>query len=238
MHYPPYWLTGDTDIHEKHARLMADCWAQDLPIMLNSEVHPEQGVTEITLFAPDHPGLFSRVAGAFASVGAVIVDAKIFTTAEGMALDVFWVQDREDSAIAEKSKLQRLSKILNDTLSGKYRPHEVLKDKRKKAPKREVAFKVPSVILFDNDASSNSTLIEVTTRDRPGLLHELTWALFGCGLSITSAHVTTYGEEAVDTFYVRDAFGLKITNQGKLDKIRTALLTVLEETDLARNAAA
>ena len=238
MHYPPYWLTGDTDIHEKHARLMADCWVQDLPIMLDSEVHPEQGVTEITLFAPDHPGLFSRVAGAFASAGAVIVDAKIFTTAEGMALDIFWVQDREDNAITEKSKLRRLSKILNETLSGKHRPHEVLKDKRKKAPKREAAFKVPSVILFDNDASSNSTLIEVTTRDRPGLLHELTWALFGCGLSITSAHVTTYGEEAVDTFYVRDAFGLKITNQGKLDKIRTALLTVLEETDLARNAAA
>jgi [protein-PII] uridylyltransferase len=228
MHYPPYWLAGDADQHEKHARFIAESWAQGgAPFYMKREVHEARGVTEVTLFAPDHAGLFARVAGAFASIGANIVDAKIFTTSDGMALDMFLVQNSEGGALADEKKLERLSEILRKTLEGRHRPHIVLAGKRK-LPKREEAFTVSSQVMFDNDASNTATVIEVTARDRPGLLHDLTWALFENGVSINSAHITTYGEEAIDTFYVRDAFGLKITGEEKLRRIRKVLLEALD----------
>ncbi|MGK2871855.1 MAG: [protein-PII] uridylyltransferase [Alphaproteobacteria bacterium] len=228
MHYPPYWLAGDTDLHEKHARFIADAWAHDgAPFYMKREVDEARGVTEVTLFAPDHAGLFARVAGAFSSIGANIVDAKIFTTSDGMALDMFLVQNTEGGALAEEKKLKRLSEILRKTLEGGHRPHIVLAGKQK-LPKREQAFTVSSNVMFDNDASNTTTLIEVTARDRPGLVHDLTWALFENGVSINSAHITTYGEEAIDTFYVRDAFGLKITSKEKLKRIENVILDALD----------
>ncbi len=228
MHYPPYWLAGDADLHEKHARFIAGAWANGgAPFYMKREVDEARGVTEVTLFAPDHAGLFARVAGAFSSIGANIVDAKIFTTSDGMALDMFLVQNTEGGALAEEKKLERLSEILRKTLEGGHRPHIVLAGKRK-LPKREQAFTVSSQVMFDNDASNTATMIEVTARDRPGLLHDLTWALFENGVSINSAHITTYGEEAIDTFYVRDAFGLKITSKEKLRRIKNAILEALD----------
>ncbi len=227
MHYPPYWLSGDVDLHEKHARFVMEARASGGPFHMKYEVDTARGVTEITLFAPDHAGLFARVAGAFASIGANIVDAKIFTTSDGMALDMFLVQDMEGGALAEEKKLLRLSEILHKTLEGRHRPHIVLAGKQKR-PKREQAFTVRSQVMFDNEASNTTTMIEVTARDRPGLLHDLTWALFENGVSINSAHVTTYGEEAIDTFYVRDAFGLKITSEEKLKRIQKVLLEALD----------
>ncbi len=227
MHYPPYWLAGDADLHEKHARFVMDARAKGGPFHMKYEIDTARGVTEVTLFAPDHAGLFARVAGAFASIGANIVDAKIFTTSDGMALDMFLVQDAEGGALTEEKKLQRLSEILHKTLEGRHRPHIVLAG-RQKRPKREQAFTVRSQVLFDNEASNTTTMIEVTARDRPGLLHDLTWALFENGVSINSAHVTTYGEEAIDTFYVRDAFGLKITSEEKLRRIKNVLLEALD----------
>ena len=228
MHYPPYWLAGDVDLHEKHARFIVESWGNSgAPLHMKCEVHEARGVTEVTLYAADHAGLFARVAGAFSSIGANIVDAKIFTTSDGMALDMFLVQNTEGGALAEEKKLDRLSEILRKTLEGGHRPHVVLAGKRK-LPKREEAFTVSSQIMFDNDASNTTTMIEVTARDRPGLLHDLTWALFENGVSINSAHITTYGEEAIDTFYVRDAFGLKITAEEKLRRIRNLLLEVLD----------
>ncbi len=228
MHYPPYWLAGDVDLHEKHARFIAAAWVNaGAPFHMKREVNEARGVTEVTLFAPDHAGLFARVAGAFSSMGANIVDAKIFTTSDGMALDMFLVQNTEGGALAEEKKLERLPEILRKTLEGGHRPHVVLAGKRK-LPKREQAFTVSSQVIFDNDASNTTTMIEVTARDRPGLLHDLTWALFENGVSINSAHITTYGEEAIDTFYVRDAFGLKITSQEKLRRIRNVLLEALD----------
>jgi len=228
MHYPPYWLAGDADLHEKHARFIANAWAASgAPFHMKCEVHEARGVTEVTLFAPDHAGLFARVAGAFASIGATIVDAKIFTTSDGMALDMFLVQNTEGGALSDPKKIERLSGILRKTLEGGHHPHIVLAGKRK-LPKREEAFRVSSQIVFDNDASNTATMIEVTARDRPGLLHDLTWTLFENGVSINSAHITTYGEEAIDTFYVRDAFGLKITSEEKIRRVRNALLEALD----------
>jgi [protein-PII] uridylyltransferase len=82
-------------------------------------------------------------------------------------------------------------------------------------------------VLIDNSASHVHTVIEVNALDRAGLLYDITQAISGAGLSIASAQITTYGERAVDVFYVKDVFGLKITHEGKREKIRDQILGAL-----------
>jgi [protein-PII] uridylyltransferase len=72
-------------------------------------------------------------------------------------------------------------------------------------------------------------VIEINGRDRPGLLYTITNVLTKLSLQISSALVTTYGERAVDVFYVKDAFGMQVTHKGKLEQIRTALRKSLED---------
>ena len=89
------------------------------------------------------------------------------------------------------------------------------------------AIHVPPRVVIDNYASNTYTVLEVNGRDRPGLLHDVTAAISDQGLQIGSAHVTTYGVRAVDVFYVKDVFGLKVENDRKLTALRDALLGAL-----------
>jgi [protein-PII] uridylyltransferase len=93
------------------------------------------------------------------------------------------------------------------------------------------AIHVPPRVVVDNRASNTHTVLEVNGRDRPGLLHDVTAAISQQGLQIASAHVTTYGVRAVDVFYVKDVFGLKIENERKLKQLREALLAALVNPD-------
>ncbi|MCG8690082.1 MAG: [protein-PII] uridylyltransferase [Minwuiales bacterium] len=227
--YDAYWLSADTETHARHARIMREADRNERPLTIETRVDRFQAVTEVTVYTADHPGLFGRIAGAMAISGASIVDAKIFTTTDGMALDTFFIQDMEGNAFAQSGKLAKLSSAIEQTLSGSLRPQQRLSDQTSSYPLRTRIFTVEPVVLIDNNASNSWTVIEVNGRDRPGLLHDLTWTLFRLSLSIGSARIATYGERAVDVFYVRDMFGLKVTHAGKLKKIerelRDALMT-------------
>jgi [protein-PII] uridylyltransferase len=174
----------------------------------------------------DHPGIFSRLAGALALVGANVVDARTYTTSDGYVTAVFWVQD-SDGAPYEKSRLTRLRSMISKTLKGDLVAREELQS-RGKIKKRERDFNVPTVITFDNTGSDIYTIIEVDTRDRLGLLHDLTKTLSTNNISIASAVIATYGEQAVDVFYVKDLFGLKLHSVSKQNKIRAALMEAIE----------
>ena len=85
---------------------------------------------------------------------------------------------------------------------------------------------------FDNEASTTATVVEVEGLDRQGFLYDVTQALFESGLSISSSIVATYGERAIDVFYVRDGFGHKITHPERLKSVEARLLKVLSEEAL------
>jgi [protein-PII] uridylyltransferase len=228
--YPPYWLAFDTETHARHARLMRRADQGAAPITIESRVDHSRAVTEVTIFAGDHPGLFSRIAGAIALSGADIVDAKIFTTTDGMAIDTFWIQDPNGGAFDSADRLDRMSTRIEQTLAGSLRPtQELAKKFETQAKSRTRVFSVPPRVFLDNEASRTHTVIEVSGRDRPGLLHELTRTLTGLNLQIASAHVSTYGETAVDVFYVKDVFGLKVSHDGKVEQIREALTAALSD---------
>ncbi len=226
--YPSYWLGFDPESIERHARMIRDAKQRDAPLTVHAEPLPARAVTEVVVYTADHAGLFSRIAGALAIAGASIVDARIHTLTDGMALDTFWIQDANGGPYDAPHRLARLSSLIEQALSGRLRlASEIRKATRSLIPARMRAIHVPPRVVVDNRASNRHTVVEVNGRDRPGLLHDVTSAISAQGLQIASAHVTTYGVRAVDVFYVKDVFGMKVENERKLNQLRNALLEAL-----------
>jgi len=232
--YASYWLSFDSETHVRHALIVRESELRAAPLTVETLPLPSRAVTEVTVYTTDHAGLFSRIAGALAVAGASIVDARIHTMTNGMALDTFWVQDAADGTFDAPHRLARLSSLVEQALAGRLdMAAEIARVSRSVLGRRMRAIHVPPRVVIDNRASNTHTVIEINGRDRPGLLHDVTDAISNQGLQIASAHITTYGVRAVDVFYVKDVFGLKINSERKLAELRTALLGVLTRAEEA-----
>ncbi|MEM6663976.1 MAG: [protein-PII] uridylyltransferase [Pseudomonadota bacterium] len=231
-HAAHYWLGLDTRTH----KILADLGRSigDAPIASKFLPDETRDATKACLHMSDHPGIFARMAGAFAIAGANVVDARSYTTNDGMATSVFWLQDRDGKPYAS-SRLSRLSKTIERTLKGEVIARNEIEE-RTKIKARESRFTVPTRIVFDNEASDLFTVIEVNARDRLGLLHELTRTTADLNLNIVSAIIATYGEHAVDVFYVKDLFGHKIRSKAKMALIERRLIEAVEGTRAHRRA--
>jgi [protein-PII] uridylyltransferase len=205
-HYAPYWQGLSTDTQLAFAQLLHGIKDDEIRIDLHPE--PTRDATRACFALADHPGIFSRLAGALALVGANVVDARTYTSKDGYATAVFWVQDAEGKPY-EIARLPRLRGMIEKTLRGEVMPREALAD-RDKVKKRDREFRFPTHIIFDNEGSEIYTIIEVDTRDRPGLLYDLTRTMAANNIYIASAVIATYGAQVVDVFYVKDMFGLKL----------------------------
>ncbi|BBK34807.1 UTP--GlnB (protein PII) uridylyltransferase GlnD [Stella humosa] len=235
--YPAYWLGLDVDTQARHARIIRSAEREGRALTVDTRVDPARGVTDVTIYTADHPGLFSRIAGALAVAGANIVDARIHTLANGMALDSFAVQDATGGTFDRPDRLARLAVMVEQSLDGRLSPTAELRRPVPFAPATRSLALAPRV-LVDNSASTNHTVIEVNGRDRPGLLADLTRALTRQGVQIATARISTYGEKVVDVFYVKDVFGLKVEKEAKIKAIRTALLAVFGNAEAEGAAAA
>ncbi len=223
-HYGPYWQGLSTAAHVVFAGMLRNLPNDEVRIDLHPD--PDRDATRACFAMADHPGLFSRMAGALALVGANVVDARTYTSKDGYATAIFWVQDAEGHPY-EVSRLPRLRNMIGRTLRGEVVARDALKD-RDKIKKREQAFRVPTSITFDNEGSEIYTIIEVDTRDRPGLLHDLTRTLANNNVYIASAVIATFGEQVVDTFYVKDMFGLKFHTEAKQRSLERKLREAME----------
>jgi len=224
--YPYFWLSFDPETQAGLARLMREADRTSAPLTVKSRVDLARAITEVVVYTADHPGLFSRLAGALALAGANVLDARILTMSNGMALDSFWIQDRNGGAFDRGDKLAKLSVLFEHVLRGKLNPRLELSVSAGGGP-RTRSFPVPPRVLFDNKASATHTLTELNGRDRPGLLYEVTRAMTGLNLQISRAKISTFGEKVVDVFYVKDLFGHKIDDERRLEQIRTRLVEVL-----------
>jgi [protein-PII] uridylyltransferase len=220
-----YWIAEPVDVLEANARQVVAAGERELSI--EASVDPDRGATLVTVYAADHPGLFYRIAGAIHLAGGSIIDARIHTTRDGMALDNFLVQDPFGKPFDEASRLKRLSAGIEDALTNRARLTERLAAKPLPRP-RANAFPIAPNVLIDNHASNRFTVIEVNARDRPALLYALAFGLFQSKVTIHSAHIATYGERAVDTFYVTDLLGAKIAAPARLKALEKRLLEAAE----------
>ena len=242
LHYPAYWLKVDLQQKVAHARFLRAAAQEGKSLATTVSFPAARGVTELIVVAPDHPWLLSIIAGACAVAGANIVDAQIFTTTDGRALDTIAVSREFEHDEDEARRATRIANSIEKALRGDLRLPEVVA-KRAPAKPRLKAFAVQPEVTVNNGWSNRYTMVEVTGLDRPGLLFELTATLSKLNLNIASAHVATFGERVVDVFYVTDLFGAKITSPTRHATIKRALIGLLSPahdttTEPAKGAAA
>mgnify|MGYP000865016821 CR=1 FL=1 len=227
LHYSAYLLAVDLDDQVRHAEFIREAEAQKKPLATMVKPHTFEAVTEVTVFAPDHPRLLSVIAGACSAAGANIVDAQIFTTTHGRALDTILIGREFDFDEDERRRAERIGRLIEDVLSGKTYLPEII-EKRARPRRSTRAFRVEPRVEIGNALSNRFSVVEIKGLDRPGLLSELTETLSDLSLDIASAHITTFGEKVIDTFYVTDLTGQKIVSPDRLDAICRALLETLE----------
>ena len=228
-HYPPYWQGLHVTAHVEFAQMLRDLDRAKDPSEVQLNLHPDEvrDATRICFATTDHPGIFARIVGALALVGANVVDARSYTTKDGYVTDTFWIQDAEGHPF-EAARLPRLRDMILKTLQGKVIAREAFKSKDK-IKKRERAFRVPTHITFDNEGSDIYTIIEVDTRDRPGLLHDLARTFAANNVYVANAVIATYGEQVVDAFYVKDMFGLKYHSESKQKSLEAKLRKAIKD---------
>ena len=227
QHYENYLLAVDLADQLRHAEFIreADVAGNKLATMVKT--HQFEAVTEITVLAQDHPRLLSVIAGACAGAGGNIVDAQIFTTSDGRALDTILISREFDRDEDERRRAERVGRLIEDVLSGKSWLPEMI-EKRTKPRRGAKVFKIPPRAEIRNTLSNRFSVIEVEGLDRPGLLSEITGTLSDLSLDIASAHITTFGEKVIDTFYVTDLTGQKIDSPARIATIRNRLMAALE----------
>ena len=171
-----------TDEHLRHALIVGRADAERAPLAVDFRIDEFRARTEMLLYAADHPGLFMKVAGALALSGVSIVDAHIFTTIDGMALDTLGFQDADDrgSPSTDPARLGRIRDNIEKALRGEIWLEKALAGRRC-LPKRADVFEVEPRVLIDNTASRTHSVIEVNGRDRPGLLFDLAKTLKDLG---------------------------------------------------------
>jgi [protein-PII] uridylyltransferase len=188
----------------------------------------EEGATRLSVFAPDRPGLFYRICAALAAAGANIVGARIHTARDGMALDNLLVQDGRGRPYSDKRLRARLIRTTAAALTTE-QPAAV------PLPPRSQPFAVAPSVAIAERASRRTTVVEVNASDRPGLLAALAGAIFRLGHVVHSAHIATYGERAVDVFYLTRSDGKKL-GAGEIEPLRAALLHAAAVSPDARAA--
>jgi [protein-PII] uridylyltransferase len=237
--YPAYWLKVDLAHKLAHAKFVRAAEADGKTLATSAVFDTERGVTELTVLAPDHPWLLSIIAGACAMANANIVDAQIYTTTDGRALDTISLSREFDREEDEERRAARIADSIEKALRGELRLPDVVT--KRSAPKGRIrAFALEPSVTINNQWSHRYTMVEVTGLDRTGLLFELTASLSKLNLNITSAHVATFGERVVDVFYVTDLMGAQITSPTRQAAIKRALIPLfaVAEPDVTSTKAA
>jgi [protein-PII] uridylyltransferase len=144
----------------------------------------------------------------------------VFTTDEGVAVDVFEVEGVYEAEVGEP-RWREFRSVLRKAVEGRISLEHRVADKRARYPAPRSAVEV--TVTEDNDASDYSTVIEVGAPDRIGLLYDITRALADLTLDVHLAKVSTYADRVVDAFYVRDALGRKVTEEMQVGEIVSAI---------------
>lgn len=231
-----YWSAFNVAEHKHHADMIAETESAPKGMRTNACLHmiPDKfrSATELVCYQQDRPGLFASITGACAMANVSIVDARISTTRDGMALEVMRLRESSpnedgEGALLDRHRIrdlrQRIEAVMEEAV---LRPFPA-KDRRMSRRVSRQAFAVAKKVCIDNNASQERSVIEISALDRPGLLHSLAWALFELGLDVVSAHVATFGELAEDVFYVREQDGSKIESRARQQSVRERLLRAL-----------
>ena len=231
--YDSYWATFNLSSVVNHYEIFTSMKIYSKKLMIYLSNDSKLKATELLVITPDHHGLFSLISGLVASSGFDIVNAKIITRSDGYALDTFFIQNKDKNPITEEHIKKRLIKTITLGLEGNYDIEKALKIRWEETPARFRAVKAPVRVNIDNKTSNEYTVLEVKCKNVPAVLYRITKMITSLGFQINTANVSTYGDRVVDIFYIKDAFGSKVDDFSTMEKVKSSILKILEETDPA-----
>ena len=228
LSYQNYLLSVPLEDQVRHARFIRSADQEGKLFATAVRTHAFHDITEIIILAPDHPRLLSIIAGACAATGGNIADAQIYTMNDGRALDTILLNRAFADDADELRRAATIGKLIEEVLSGRKRLPDVLAS-RNHQQRHAKAFSVPTHVSVSNKLSNVFTVIEIECLDRTGLLADVTQTLSEMSLDIQTARISTFGEKVIDSFYVTDLVGAKITNENRQAAIVERMKAVLEE---------
>lgn len=220
-----YWVSSTEEDRFRHAAFVRQAFERDRKTAVGIRVDRRRMASEVMIWTPDRDRFFTDIAAGFALRGADIVGASIHTTTTGQIFDIFYVQDaggqpygREDPVLRDE-----LVGFLTRVAAGEEHVHY---DDRARPKRRDAAFEVTPHLMISNEITEHATVIEASGRDRPGLLAELSEAIFRHELALHFAQIDGYGERATDVFYVTHK-GDRLVNETLVETIRAELMDIL-----------
>ena len=226
------------DLELAHAFMSRQVTGEDNLLTPEVDWHnePDRGGNSVTICTWDRAGLFSKITGSFSAAGLNILSAQIFTRADGIALDTFFVTDARTGNLADRSQREEFQRVLNKVLAGEDVPLKTLIARHRNTRPLYQAYtgeRMPTLIQFDNEASETRTVIEIETEDRVGLLYAISETLAALELDISAAKICTEKGAAIDIFYIHEAGGGKIIAPERKKKIENKLRQAIHALDTA-----
>ncbi len=217
-----YFLRHTADEIAWHTEAILKSTAKTLPLVL---VRNGRGGTEVFVYAKDQEFLFAATTSVLGRLGLTIMDSRIITADNGMTLDSYVVHEMYQSGPCDEDRLEEISSSLHQALMSPGRARQV--DTR--MPRRQLKhFPLKTEVSFGEDPHNRRTIIDVVTRDRPGLLARMGWALADCKVRLQNAKIATFGERAEDIFYVTDTHNQPL-HPSRFEEIRKAVIEAVDE---------
>ena len=227
-------IKHDLELAHEFMRLQLDPEKPGLAPVVRWIPLPDRGCDAVKIATWDRPGLFGKIAGTLSATGFNILGAQVFTRTDGIALDTFHVTNAQSGALAEREQQDKFTALLTKVLAGT--PVELATLIARQRVSRPLyqsyeGEQMPTRLLFDNEASEHRTVIEVETEDRIGLLFTIAQTLAELGLDISTAKICTEKGAAVDSFYISEQAGAKITGTARLQAVEQRLRTAISKLD-------
>lgn len=226
-----YWLAFEESAQRRHRDFVFSAFSRGESVAVDARQSAELGVAELLIYAPDKPGLFAALTHAIAGAGADVRGARLFSSSDGGVFDVFSLSFDDADPAAQLAHLTRVAEAVREAARDPEAINAIAPPALAKPPRRMRAFRVQTSVAFDDEAAETATVIEVTGRDRRGLLASLARTLADAGVNVVSAHVASYGERAMDVIYAVEADGARIADPDRRDVLRAAIIEALEDPD-------
>lgn len=215
-------------------QVILDTPDEDLPgVAIRPET--ERGCTEIFLYTRDHDGLFAISTAMLDQLGLNIMDARIMTTDDDKALNLYLVLEADGSIIDDTHRQQEILQLLNEGLR---EPDQMETRVSRRMPRQHKHFDTPTSINFFPDSGNQRTLMRLVTSDRPGLLADVGHAFTACGIRLHNAKIATVGEAVEDIFFISNKDDQPVTDKTQLSCLHDNLSRRIENSDAKDPAAA
>jgi [protein-PII] uridylyltransferase len=220
-----YFLRYSADEIAWHAEGILKTSEADLPLIMIRHASVRGG-TEIFIYTREHDRMFAHVTGTLEQLGLTIADARILASKDGYALDTYVALDESGKPVTDQFRINDLMKRLQTRLR---EPEMELPKPMQQVARQTKAFTVQTEVQFWIDKNNQRTAMQVTARDRPGLLSRIARALLDCNVLLQNAKVATFGERAEDIFFITDKDGAPISDEAIHTCLRETIIKYLTD---------